>query len=364
MNSFQKFGPALTLAAALTACSKPNQVDTESTESRSPAIVSQVQQNTLNQLSPELKNIESEINNILKTGNTLQAISFIKKHTTQWEFVYFADKMAMLIVDNQYPWFLGPWFFLPDFVRTKSEWKELKIGSELSGKESWVQVDSIESIMTLLDIKNAFNSISPERKKLYHNYYTAAKNFYDNNKSEIDTLVSDYHENEEKVSAAQKNNPELAAVYSIQEEKFIEIYWKYGIKTSWIYDIWVGIGDIDVDSRNKQKAGLEYHDWLVKTLWPMETKILKRVANVPYHTSEGWDVSEYMQPKLKVMKWYKELQRHHDAIHTERLKTKESAVSWAVAEWKADDIHFLTVKALYRWFWNPAKRAFLEQIMD
>ncbi len=56
MNSFQKFGSALTLSAALTACSKPDQVGVEK-ESTSHVVTTQVQNN----ISDKLSHSESKV---------------------------------------------------------------------------------------------------------------------------------------------------------------------------------------------------------------------------------------------------------------------------------------------------------------
>ena len=302
MSSLARVGTTIALVAALSGCwqSEPETL-TDSSQTKVAALLN------------DKNGIQTEINNILRSWDTLRGIKFVKAHTTEGEFTHFMDKLVMLVIDEQYPGYLNPWFFFDSFLKTKPEFAELKINFSF-WREGGFPWNTLDSALALVDVQQAISSLAPERKKLYRTYFKTAETFYDQNQDSIRKLVDDYHANTERINHAIDTNPEIAAQRSRQEAKKAEIYAKYNVQEG------------DSGNPHSKTAHDEYFKWLVATGWEEEAKIVKRVARVPYYTYHGWDVSAYMQPRLAQMKGYQNLQAAHRAIHAERLRTKESVV--------------------------------------
>ncbi len=341
MKKFSKIVAPVLLATGLTLwpvwCTQK-----ENTDKVDGVLTTQVDNDT-----KKKKAMQEEINDIAKTGSTLKWIQFVKQHSNPEEFNTFVENLLMAVVDEQYPWYLNPSFFLSNFLHNnpnKFDWIEAPLDSR--NQESWVP--NLQDILSLVDIKNVFDTFSKEKKQAILNYYEVSRQFYDKNQSQIDSLVGEHEDILTRYEKFTTENSDYLKLKEQFDEKEREIFAKRGIKR-WEYNLnnW----------KVHDEAFEEFYNWLVKTWWVQEEELAKK-NGFPYAPNMYWSISPYVQPKIKSMKWYETLDGARKEIHQLRINSwKTDTVGLdGVSSQAYEKLNFLTLKALYRWYWNPARR--------
>lgn len=303
------------------------------------------------------KAMQNEINDIYEKGSTLRWLQFVKQHSTPEEFNAFVENLLMAVIDEQYPWYLNPSFFLGHFLNNNSDkfYWIMEGRSLFNNKDSWVP--NLQDILSLVDIKNVFDTLSEEKKQAILNYYEVSRRFYDKNQSQIDSLVGEYEDILKRYETFTTENSDYLKLKKQFDEKESEFFTKRGIKR-WEYNI-------NDNWKAHDEAFEEFYNWLVEIWWVQEEELAKK-NGFSYAPNMHWSISPYVQPKIKSMKWYKELDDARKTIHQLRInswKTDNVGLD-GVSSQEYEELNFLTLKAFYRWFGDHGRRLVMDGVYN